>query len=116
MYPFNKRGILMPVKKKVYYTLGYRNEIRERFKTNNKLITACLPILYENPKIYHKKGIAELTDNGKLIFRCRRPTSRELGICLRNYVLSQLTIEQYNSLSDVDIDKITYNGYWKKVT
>lgn len=106
----------MPVKKKLYYTLGYRNEIRERFKNINKLITACLPILYENPVIYHKHGIAELTDNGKLIFRCRRPTSRELGIGLRNYVLSQLTIDQYNSLSDVDIENISYKGYWKKVT
>lgn len=106
----------MPVKKKVYYTLGYRNEIRERFEDNPRLITACLPILYENPKIYHKKGIAELTDNGKLIFRCRRPTSRELGIGLRNYVLSQLTIDQYNSLNDIDIDDIEYNDYWEKLT
>ena len=102
----------MPKKEKtIYYTLGYKDEIRNSFSVV-VLVTACMKILYTNPKLYYNKGIANLTDNGKLIFRCRRGKNSLTLKGISNYLLSQLDIDQYESLLQTDIEYMLSSNYY----
>jgi hypothetical protein len=110
----------MPPKKKevIYYNLGYNPKILKSMNDLD-LIYLTSHMKYENPTVlFDKTGYGELRNDNKFVFRKRASSQPVMVVAIRNFLLSQLTIEEYDELALANTDTLKssrYNGMFKRI-
>lgn len=101
----------MPRKKEtLYYTHGYKPEITQGLDDLTIIVAGC-EMIYKEAKLVYAYGLGELYVEGKLVFRSRKQPNSVMVASVRDFILSQLTQDQYEELEKVDNAEMKANNY-----